>query len=145
VVEQTPFFLIVLIIYFSERGAKWKFLFTFCPSEAKRGEYSATLRRYQEAKPPLDTSRQAARRIHLIISSLFLSYFNVNSLSKSQRKFKELKNLSFTCGKEHKLATAPPSAPRPGAAAAEFEPYAKRAKVEHIRIAATVSNLLHGY
>ena len=91
-VEQTPFFLIVLIIYFSERGAKWKFLFTFCPSEAKRGEYSATLRRYQEAKPPLDTSRQAARRIHLIISSLFLSYFNVNSLSKSQRKFKELKD-----------------------------------------------------
>ena len=35
--------------------------FTFCPSEAKRGEYSAALRRYQEAKPPLDTSRQAAR------------------------------------------------------------------------------------
>jgi len=42
--------------------------FTFCPSEAKRGEYSAALRRYQEAKPPLDTSRLAARRIHLIIT-----------------------------------------------------------------------------
>ena len=41
--------------------------FTFCPSEAKRGEYSAALRRYQEAKPPLDTSRQAARRIHFNI------------------------------------------------------------------------------
>jgi len=35
--------------YFSERGAKWKFLFTFCPSEAKRSESS---------------SRLAARRIH---------------------------------------------------------------------------------
>src|SRR3989344_5675169 len=38
--------------------------FTFCPSEAKRGECSAALRRYQEAKPPLDTPRQAAGRIY---------------------------------------------------------------------------------
>jgi len=44
--------------------------FTFCPSEAKRGEYSAALRRYQEAKPPLDTSRQAARRIRFIDARL---------------------------------------------------------------------------
>src|SRR3989338_615891 len=43
--------------------------FTFCPSEAKRSEYSAALRRYQEAKPPFDPSRQAARRIHLTTPS----------------------------------------------------------------------------
>ncbi|OGM99908.1 MAG: hypothetical protein A2736_03000 [Candidatus Yanofskybacteria bacterium RIFCSPHIGHO2_01_FULL_41_27] len=64
-------FVFWILFYFSERGAKWKFLFTFCPSEAKRGEYSAALRRYQEAKPPLDTSRFAARRIYFRGGQIF--------------------------------------------------------------------------
>src|SRR3989344_4741293 len=71
-----------------------KSLFTFCPSEAKRGEFSAALRRYQEAKPPLDTPRQAAGRIYFLFGCL-INGQSPNCFFKNLNALLKIKNIIF--------------------------------------------------